>query len=695
MVLQIIQSMKDINIISLNTTLTEIQNNISVRSHTVCLNAGFNNAQDILRYFLRHKTFKKLRNCGDTTELELRKFCKNILENHDKMIVSLEQPLEDEPEPIEEVPSYSALTEAHLDIISMYIENNLKKLEKQNIRAKNVIENFWKDKDFIQAYIFLKKTDFNYLLLKNAGVSTIPTIESFFDLVFSKADELLGKQNNNDSDDLTDIITINSFDQAFLNLDSLFSEKNNTKGVGCFENYKADYLNREFPILKFIEDLLNNYVIFNERKTEIFKHQYHYFTDLKPLSLEELSEQHQITRERVRQLSVTLVDDFWEEIEKIAKCIDLNYAKQYTRITQDKPFISLNEYDLDSLRTNYFDGFNLAFTHKLVSIFDPNYILLNDDGIRSSGRKSKIFSGNHNFLIKKEIVANFRLDDFFEDFHSLINDEIDEEFILPIEGYISNYFSDKKELLHLPVLRQFIESVALKEFDITTDFEDNLIISRNTRMSVADYVYEALKGLNKPSHISEIFEWINNELPHLNIRQKSLGTSTLRDERIIFFGRSSTYGLKDWESLGTYKGGTIRSIVEEYLEQFEEPQHIFDILEYTLKYRPETNFKSLDSNIKLISDSEIKSCGNGYWRLKNKSIPENFTIVPIPKSITRMLKSNYFHNSNIISYQTLIKNLMSKYSITFVQARYFIQTKIEQGTLGIDKENGIITLIEC
>ena len=114
-----------------------------------------------------------------------------------------------------------------------------------------------------------------------------------------------------------------------------------------------------------------------------------------------------------------------------------------------------------------------------------------------------------------------------------------------------------------------------------------------------------------------------------------------------------------------------------------------------MKYRPETNFKSLDSNIKLISDSEIMSCGNGYWRLKNKSIPDNFIIIPIPKSITRMLKSNYFHNSNVINYQTLIKNLMSKYNITFVQARYFIQTKIEQGTLGIDKENGIITLIEC
>ena len=70
-------------------------------------------------------------------------------------------------------------------------------------------------------------------------------------------------------------------------------------------------------------------------------------------------------------------------------------------------------------------------------------------------------------------------------------------------------------------------------------------------------------------------------------------------KEIIFFGRTSTYGLKRWEKENPLiKGGTIRDIVEEYLLKFEEPKHISEIIIYVNKFR-NTNERNIITNLLL------------------------------------------------------------------------------------------------
>jgi hypothetical protein len=70
-------------------------------------------------------------------------------------------------------------------------------------------------------------------------------------------------------------------------------------------------------------------------------------------------------------------------------------------------------------------------------------------------------------------------------------------------------------------------------------------------------------------------------------------------EKFIYFGRTSTYGLRIWEDQKEgIKGGTIKNLVEEYLDSQDGPRRITDILNYVNQYR-KTNEKNVITNLKI------------------------------------------------------------------------------------------------
>jgi len=91
----------------------------------------------------------------------------------------------------------------------------------------------------------------------------------------------------------------------------------------------------------------------------------------------------------------------------------------------------------------------------------------------------------------------------------------------------------------------------------------------------------------------------------------------------IFIGRSSTYGLKKWETEHeNLKGGTIRDIVEGFLNEKDTPVHLNDIMDYVLKFR-NTNKENVIGNLKLQSTKRFIFFKHGYVGLFNKSYKPN------------------------------------------------------------------------
>ena len=100
--------------------------------------------------------------------------------------------------------------------------------------------------------------------------------------------------------------------------------------------------------------------------------------------------------------------------------------------------------------------------------------------------------------------------------------------------------------------------------------------------------------------ISGIVSIANKLYPFLNSTDESVrGILGREKDKFIYFGRSSTYGLRVWEKQKDgIKGGTIKNIVEEYLESQVGPKSISEILNYVNQFR-KTNEKSVLTNLNL------------------------------------------------------------------------------------------------
>lgn len=72
-----------------------------------------------------------------------------------------------------------------------------------------------------------------------------------------------------------------------------------------------------------------------------------------------------------------------------------------------------------------------------------------------------------------------------------------------------------------------------------------------------------------------------------------------RDSRIIPFGKSSYWGLKEWGELV----GSIREITLEIVSKAESPIHINDLTKLVLQSRPDSNDKSISSIIRQTTSS--------------------------------------------------------------------------------------------
>ena len=140
--------------------------------------------------------------------------------------------------------------------------------------------------------------------------------------------------------------------------------------------------------------------------------------------------------------------------------------------------------------------------------------------------------------------------------------------------------------------------ILFNEFELRIDINDYIIFKRNTKKQVIDYVIDVLKESNRPLTVYEIFDIVNKQNPSITKSAEALRGSCQRDMNLIYFGRSSTYGLKVWEKNNEIKGGTIRSIVEEYLRLEKSPKHIVEITDYVNNYR-NTNARNILTNLRV------------------------------------------------------------------------------------------------
>ena len=584
--------------------LADIEN-LSVRATHLCENASLHCLGDIINFYKTHGGFTKIRNCGKNTNAELINICKkypNAINNGTKYTENNEAK---QGKVLFDNTEDKRLNQIHkLTVHELVILNNLikEKLDSLSNRAENALLVFLKHDITIyniKNRIYDNK-DFDVKNIKNVGKKTAKEIEVF--LI-----ELIQTSHNIRNLEHKDI----SIETAKATLAKRF--KLNDKdfhNIGIVGN-DQEYI----PVFTLLNYLIENNYIYSGKYSIVFNNISVFWQNRETRTLSEISKEINLTRERVRQIRSTIQSRFYKTFNFLKSFKD-NCINRY-RIDLKENLIDI---DLDEITMLENVDFSKQFVNLMIHIMiRDKFSLIGSEFNLTDIKKGKEYKWQSSYLINKSLTQLFDFDKMVLDINRRISERITESYELNFQAYLLNFFK-KDDKIHIDDITNIAEQILYNEFEITIDSEDNINFVKNSLKSIPEYIYSTLKVANKPLTIYEIFDILDQQYPGISKSAEALRGSCQRDNRLIYFGRSSTYGLKIWEEkFDNIKGGTMHDISEEYLLKFDEPKHINEIAEYVKSFRKNVTAKNLFYNLKSAENRRFVFFQNSLIGLASKT----------------------------------------------------------------------------
>ncbi len=462
-------------------TIDEIykKEEISVRSYHVCKYNNLNSVKDLKEYYYKRKSFDNLRNCGRKSNEELIEICNKyqgeFLENIDTEFKK-ENPLK---------TIISQLTRVQREVINSFILVNTNSL---SVRSKNAISLHLKKnlkvKNFTEK--ILLSNNFNAKNIHNIGAKCVPEIEIYISII---KDFLIEVSQSNDEK-------------------YLISLKNNflIQRTYSISKIPSEILESE-SIFLLTDFLLNNNALFDKTQTIIVKKAFKIFKDQKELTLDDIANEVNLTRERVRQIRKICLDDLFSKLLFIQNFNDDLFQKYNIDINSNQ--IEINSNVVDIINTTNKTNLSREFiTYILFAYLCEDFTLI---GNIEDVIQPKYFNARnrHNwtnfYLVKKELVTEIDFNALANDIGSRISDRIEESYTFSFKSYLSKFLINNNiEILDLAF--PIAEKIVNDEFELYLDLDENLIFKRNTVKQAYEYSYEALEQLGKPSKVKVIFE---------------------------------------------------------------------------------------------------------------------------------------------------------------------------------------------
>ena len=638
---------------------------MTVRAFNVCVSNGIESLSQLLTVYRLSDSFVQFRNCGSKTEGELIEICKkysnpNKYEEISRETIDVTIEIADRLSLFKKNILYRYLLNS-FDNLAVRARNGLLSIVDGEITGQAILNN-----------VVLKKIDF--LDAKNIGKTTLADLDSFksgsinFIDKLSKLDEALLNQ------EYLKLICESYYNESGKligdNIDLFINEANKIKIFSLF-----NFLNQQ----RFL---------FKSNSTEVFNYAYSISFGMR-MNMDTIANKMGITRERVRQIKIKLSSQIKDNTSFILSLrpedlSNYGFSEETDMMIISESFANkLNE--TENVKYNY-----LFYSIIFGELFKRTHRTIGFDETIAKNKQTKrntIF--RNSYIISLPIYNSLNFDLLIQDVFDKLTDRITETYSIYFEGYLKDFITIHERLLFNRI-KNVCEQILYHEFDLVIDPDGFLVFTRNTKKLNHEYIELILEEKKRLMTLEEIYEELSIRHPDLETTENSVrGSLNKEKEKFFYIGRTSTYGLKKWEYEDeTLKGGTIRDIAEEFLKQFDEPKHIYDITKYVSKYR-DTTEKNIISNFKLEGDNKrFILYEGGFVGLLNKYYsPEklNFSMVKGFHFTTERL--NKFKGRNI---EILINEYSHKYGYKRSQILSIVEARQTSGELLMDEKQDII-----
>lgn len=632
------------------TTIEDLlyEKKISVRSYNVCKYNNLETVQDLTEYYSIHKTFDLLRNCGRKSNEELS----SVVMDYSLEIVSRPDTTLEKDKNTNTIPTLN-LSRIQREVINGFIkiQTNYLSNRSRNAISAHLNGNF-------QVRYFAEKLLLNKFFdpskIENIGKKSIPELETYITLV----KDFIAEVSVIDNEDELRVLKLRYF---FVNHFSL-------------KSIPGEILQDE-SIFRITDYLIQCQVLFESNYNDIAINSLRLYSNIQEQTLDTIAEKIGLTRERVRQIKSICLEQLPSKLEFLKSLQDemlANYG-----IDESGPFIYIDEEKTSNI--NRISGVN--FTSPFISIIIYIYL---DNAFEIIGNIEDVLQhkfskarNRHNwknlYLISRELRDSIDIESLANDISKRLSDRIDETYSFNFKSYLSRFLHQSEYGL-LEILHPIIEKIINEEFELYLDINDNLIFERTTFKTIPELIIEALEDLGEPTGLDVIYEWLERKYPNTYKSKESLRNSVKRDPKIIYFGRSSTYGLKKWEKTrNNIKGGTIKEIIYELIESKERPIHVDRLLKEIHKYREPTNERNVITNLKLDPNEEFIVFPQKFIGIKKHTHLYNLEkFENLPRKLGKILPK-IMRINNLTNEKEIINYLKRHFNLTKKEANYIIK----------------------
>jgi len=648
--------------VNLSITELAVKHQLSVRSTNVCKSGNLRNLTDIISFFVDKHGFKTLPNCGEKSNKELCLLCNTYLSDFQS---NMSLPIQED----NEFTFYNSLTPYRKSVFNRFVSNMLNTLSVRSINGLTTMCGNEPSPSKIIYNLYDKKIDFKKI--KNIGTKAETELVSFREMIEKFINNFKSIPNENLSKEFLKLVIISTFDSIGIKV--------------TYDLNKFFDINNRIYFFTLIHQILRYEKILNKNETRIF---YEIYTINININFSKVASELGVTRERVRQIYKTIERSFSLHLDfvksfNLSDCVGSNSIPDGNLIIIDSQYT-----DTKNAEENL--NFNSLFYANIFSIFLRDSFTKIDVSDTDFNKLSVQETSNLNafYFIRNNLSRRFNFSLFLNTVRDRLSERISESYQLYFEGFLYQFFYDRPDISVLEHINDVCEKLLFSEFELVLDSLGYLIFERNVKQQIQDYAVEALEELGEMSHLSKIMDLVRLKYADVEFSDNSIRGTMQREKNIfIFIGRSSTYGLKKWEEENeNLRGGTIRDLVEEFLDKCESPKHISEILSYVNQFRS-TNSKSVKTNIEMEENGKFITFPGDYVGLSCKEY--------VDTSIYKRLNGYHFQTSylekmNNWPLDQIIDHYKKKYQYLELPVRSILLRRVELGDFQLTEDKKLL-----